>query len=78
MLQQVKKKRMLLQQIRQDEEQQEIRNKTLLLQEQMAILQAQFDFIQPQEQIQHPRKAQDQSKRRKPIIIDEETDKEEE
>jgi hypothetical protein len=69
---------MILQQMWQDEEQQEIRNTTLLLQEKMTILQAQLNFIQPQEHIQHPRKAKDQSKRRQMIIIDEEIDEEEE
>jgi hypothetical protein len=49
MLQQVMEKRMLLQQLREDKEQQEVRNKTLHLQEQMTILQAQPNPIQPQE-----------------------------
>jgi hypothetical protein len=62
MLQQVKKTRMLLQQLLEDEEQQAIRSKTLQLQEQMTILQAQLNSIQPQEQTQQHRKVQDHSK----------------
>jgi hypothetical protein len=45
MLQQVKKKRMLLQQLQEDKEQQAIRRKTLQLQEQITILQAQLNSI---------------------------------
>jgi hypothetical protein len=61
-LQQVKKKRMPLQQLREDEEQQAIRSKTLQLQEQMAFLRAQLNSIQPHEQTQQPRKEQDHNK----------------
>jgi hypothetical protein len=64
---------MLLQQLQEDEEWQAIRSKTLQLQGQMAILYAQLNPLQQQEQTQQPRKTQAQSKKRRPIIIDEET-----
>jgi hypothetical protein len=63
MLHQVKKKGMLLQQLRQDKEQQAMRSKILQLQEQMTILQAQLNSIQPQDQTQQPHKAQDHNKK---------------
>jgi hypothetical protein len=65
MLQQVMKKRLLLQQLQEDEEQQAIRRKTLQLQEKLALLKAQLNSLQHQEQTQQPHKMQGQSKNAK-------------